>query len=125
MYRHVGIIRSGEGLMAAREEIRALRRLARQMRTPAAGAPTFGLLRALETEAMVELAEVIVESALLRTESRGAHYRTDYPDADNVRWLRNIVARRTPEGPSLATVPVDFKYLSPEVIPIEAQSARL
>ncbi|MDR7520614.1 MAG: FAD-binding protein [Armatimonadota bacterium] len=125
MYRHVGIIRSGEGLAAAREAIRALRHQAAEMRTPPAASPTFGLLRALETEAMVELAEVIVESALLRTESRGAHYRTDYPAADNANWLRNIVARRTPEGPSLTTVPVDLKYLRPEVVAIEAQSARL
>ncbi len=125
MYRDAGIIRSGEGLVQARKAIRALRRQATQMRTPLAASPSFGLFRALEAEAMVELAQVIVESALLRTESRGAHYRTDFPHVDNARWLQNIVARRTPEGPALATVPVELKYLSPEVMPIDAQSARL
>jgi len=125
MYRQAGIIRSGEDLRQGRETVRTLRRRAGQMRTPGAPSPTFGLLRALETEAMVELAEVIVESALLRTESRGAHYRTDFPHVDNSQWLKNIVARRAPEGPVLHTVPVELKYLSPEVIPIAVQSARL
>ncbi len=125
MYRRAGIIRSGDGLRQACETLRTLRRQTERMHTPAAPSPTFGLLRALETEAMVELAEVILQSALLRTESRGAHYRTDFPHVDNAGWLKNIVARRTPDGPALETVPVALKYLSPEVMPIEAQSARL
>ena len=38
----------------------------------------------------MELAQVIVESTLLRTESRGAHYRTDHAPAENASWLKNI-----------------------------------
>ena len=125
MYRDVGIVRSGESLQRARAAIRALRHEAQRMHTPAAPSPTFGLLRAVETEAMAELAEVIVESAVLRTESRGAHYRTDYPEADNARWLRNVVARRTPDGVALDTIPVAFPYLRPEETTLDVRSARL
>ena len=40
---------------------------------------------------MLQLARLVVESALERTESRGAHYRSDYPKTDDIMWKKNIV----------------------------------
>jgi fumarate reductase (CoM/CoB) subunit A len=48
-------------------------------------------ISALELQDMVLVAEMIVRAALLRKESRGAHYRTDYPTPDNENWYSNIV----------------------------------
>ena len=48
-------------------------------------------ISALELQDMLLVAEMIVQAALLRKESRGAHYRTDYPAADNENWFFNIV----------------------------------
>jgi NAD-dependent dihydropyrimidine dehydrogenase PreA subunit len=47
--------------------------------------------------------------SLMRTESRGFHFREDYPDMDNRRWLKWITVRRTDSGMKLATadVPID------------------
>jgi len=49
------------------------------------------LIEALETINLIKVAELLVRSALIRTESRGAHYRTDYPKTDNKNWLKHIV----------------------------------
>jgi succinate dehydrogenase/fumarate reductase flavoprotein subunit len=54
---------------------------------------------------MLLLSEVVCQAALLRTESRGSHYRTDCPDEDNAHWLKNIVARKGKTGIRLETVP--------------------
>jgi fumarate reductase (CoM/CoB) subunit A len=53
-----------------------------------------GLADALESIMMIDLAEMILRAALMREESRGAHYRSDFPNTDNPKWLRNIVIRK-------------------------------
>jgi fumarate reductase flavoprotein subunit len=56
------------------------------------------LTSALELGFMLDIAEAIVESALHRTESRGAHQRTDFPARDDVRFLAHSLVRRRPDG---------------------------
>jgi fumarate reductase (CoM/CoB) subunit A len=51
-------------------------------------------ISALELQDMVLVAEMIVQAALLRKESRGAHFRTDYPTPENETWYSNIVISR-------------------------------
>ena len=62
---------------------------------------------------------VMVESALVREESRGSHYRSDHPDQDDARWLRFIV-RREPDG-EVEKRPVEFsrKRTDPSHLPAE------
>ena len=57
------------------------------------------LQAAYELQFMLELAECVVASAINRTESRGAHYRTDYPKRDDKNWLKHIVCTRSDRGP--------------------------
>lgn len=52
------------------------------------------VIEAIETRHMAVTAITIVEAALLRTESRGAHQRIDFPHQDNANWLRHIGFRR-------------------------------
>ena len=49
------------------------------------------LLSALELEFMVDNAEAIVHGALMRKESRGAHFRTDLPERDDENWLKHTL----------------------------------
>ena len=58
----------------------------------------YELEEALELENMLKLAEVIVYSALQREESRGAHYRNDFPERDDLTWLKHTLVFQTPTG---------------------------
>jgi len=49
------------------------------------------LVAALETYNMLQDAVIVAAAALNRTESRGAHYRTDYPKRDDVNWLKHTI----------------------------------
>lgn len=49
---------------------------------------------ALEHRNLLDVAEVIILAATMRTESRGSHYRADYPDRDDAEWLTNIFISR-------------------------------
>ena len=50
------------------------------------------LIQYLDLEGMLHVAEVIVEGALARKESRGSHFRTDFPKRDDEHWLRHTLA---------------------------------
>ena len=58
------------------------------------GARTFldEIVRVLELESLLGLAEITAAGALARTESRGSHFRSDYPDRDDAHWLKHTVA---------------------------------
>ncbi|MDX1468680.1 MAG: fumarate reductase (quinol) flavoprotein subunit [Acidimicrobiia bacterium] len=60
------------------------------------------LVAALELEAMLDVAEAIAHSALSRTESRGAHQRTDHPERDDEQFLKHSLAYRGEEEPRIA-----------------------
>ena len=71
------------------------------------------LIQALELQSLLDIAETIVAGALARTESRGAHYRSDFPQRDDVHWLRHTLTRRAPEGPVLTYEPVTITRFPP------------
>jgi succinate dehydrogenase / fumarate reductase flavoprotein subunit len=72
------------------------------------------LIGALELQSLLEIAETIVAGALAREESRGAHYRSDFPNRDDANWLTHTLARRTPQGPSLSQAPVTITRFQPK-----------
>ncbi|AET67331.1 menaquinone-dependent succinate dehydrogenase/fumarate reductase, flavoprotein subunit [Desulfosporosinus orientis DSM 765] len=60
---------------------------------------------------MLELARVITLGALNRNESRGAHYKPEYPERDDQNWLRTTIAAWTPSGPEFSYEPVDVSLI--------------
>ncbi len=74
MWRDAGLLRDGDGLRRAQERLKAMRELG--FRTMGPGKLT---RRALEARNLQVVAEVMVQAALGREESRGAHYRVDFP----------------------------------------------
>jgi succinate dehydrogenase/fumarate reductase flavoprotein subunit len=72
------------------------------------------LLFHLELGDMLDLAEAMTVAALHRKESRGSHSRRDFPERDDKNWLKHILVRSTPEGPSLDYTPVSITRWQPE-----------
>jgi succinate dehydrogenase / fumarate reductase flavoprotein subunit len=62
---------------------------------------------------MLELARAITRGALARNESRGAHYKPEFPERDDERFLKTTKARWTAEGPELSYEDVDISLLKP------------
>lgn len=72
------------------------------------------MMEAMELRNLLDFSEVIAASALAREESRGAHYRTDYPKRDDVGWLKHTLAYRSETGPLLEYKPVTITSYKPE-----------
>jgi succinate dehydrogenase / fumarate reductase flavoprotein subunit len=85
MWQGAGVVRDADGLKQALDRLAVLRREA-----DAAPSGASDLAAALDLRSMLLTAEATVRSALLRTESRGAHQRSDYPATDPA-WQRTIV----------------------------------
>jgi succinate dehydrogenase / fumarate reductase flavoprotein subunit len=71
------------------------------------------LITALELGSLVDLAETVVAGALARSESRGAHYRADFPKRDDVNWLKHTLCYYTAGGPRVEYVPVTITRFPP------------
>ena len=97
MEESAGIYRTGTTLAAAVDILGRLRGHAKRLRIED-HSRTFNteLTSALELGYMLDLAEVIIRSAEARTESRGAHQRTDYPERDDQRFLSHSLTYHTP-----------------------------
>ena len=96
-----GIYRSGEGLARAADKLRELRERFRGVALQD-HSRTFNteLVAALELSSMLDVGGAIVESALRREESRGAHQRTDFPARDDERFLAHSLISRNDDGSS-------------------------
>ena len=112
MWERVGVVRDGAGLEAALPALDALAE--RAARASGAGAPSFNARwnEALDLANLIETARMVAASALLRRESRGAHYRADFPASDPA-WLRNILIRVEGGGLRHELRPVEFVRLEP------------
>ena len=62
---------------------------------------------------MLLLARVITLGALRRNESRGAHYKPEYPERNDAEFLKTTIATYTPEGPEFSYQPVDISLVPP------------
>jgi len=72
------------------------------------------LIQALENYFLFTTAMCVTQAALQRTESRGAHYREDYPVTDNRKWLKHLVIRQTENRLNIEAIPVDLREMGPD-----------
>lgn len=111
MTDQVGIFRRGDLLASAVAELQGLSARARNLRvrTTRRGANP-ELVTAYRLQRMLKLALCVAQGALARTESRGAHFREDFPQRNDAEWLKRTLATwADPEQtlPTLAYEPLD------------------
>lgn len=105
MTEKVGIFRTGQDLAAAVEELQTLLARSRHigLKTRARG-PNPELVTAYRVPKMLKLALCVAYGALQRTESRGAHFREDYPQRNDRDWLSRTLATWPNENDALPTL---------------------
>jgi len=115
MEQSAGIYRSRDSLEQAAAKLSELQERFRDIGLDDRGhAFNTELVAALELGSMVDVAESIIQCALHRTESRGAHQRTDFPTRDDQKFLAHSVVTRTAEGtPAVNYLPVKITRWPP------------
>jgi succinate dehydrogenase / fumarate reductase flavoprotein subunit len=92
MFADVGIYRNEKDMLSALEKVREMKSRFKEVKVVDTGRIfNTELLNAWELGNMLEIAEVIAASAVNRKESRGGHCREDYPDRDDVNWLKHTL----------------------------------
>jgi succinate dehydrogenase / fumarate reductase flavoprotein subunit len=115
MSQNLGIFRTQKSMTTARDILRDLQTRAARVTLQDRGRIfNTDLIQAFELECLLDIAETIVAGALGREESRGAHYRADFPQRDDGNWLRHTRAYRTADAPTLRYTPVSVTRWPPK-----------
>jgi succinate dehydrogenase/fumarate reductase flavoprotein subunit len=77
--------------------------------------PAYNLewVQAIQTMNIVQVLEIVAHSALPVKNSRGAHYRRDYPDTDNDNWIKSVVAKQVDGRCEVSFEPVKITSITP------------
>ncbi|MBI3022587.1 MAG: succinate dehydrogenase/fumarate reductase flavoprotein subunit [Thaumarchaeota archaeon] len=114
MDTNVGIFRDSSGLQEARRQIRELRTgLQRAAIDDKGTVYNTEVIEAFELGFMLDVADAIAYSALIREESRGAHYRTDFPKRDDKNFLFHQLSYYSPGGPVIKHLSVSITKWQP------------
>ena len=116
MKEHFGVFREKSSMAEGISKLNLIKQRAESVYV-ADKTKTFNtnLLFTLELEFMIECAETIASSAFDRTESRGAHTRTDMPDRDDGNWLKHIVVSNEYGNPTISYKDVVITDWTPTV----------
>ncbi len=115
MMDKVGVFREEAGLKEAIAKVAELQERYQRVAIDDKGQRfNTDLLEAWELGALLDIAQVTTETALNRTESRGGHYREDYPKRDDVNWLKHSLAWRRNGKIELSYKPVTIIDYQPK-----------
>jgi succinate dehydrogenase / fumarate reductase flavoprotein subunit len=115
MNRNAAVFRDEQGLQGALETIGRLREEAGRAWIDDRGTVfNQDVLGALELGFLIDCAEATVVSAIERKESRGAQFRTDYPERNDGEWLKHIDVALGDDGPVVSYSPVTITQWEPE-----------
>jgi succinate dehydrogenase / fumarate reductase flavoprotein subunit len=115
MDKYCAVFRDEDGLRTALDAVRRLKEEARTVAIDDKGRVfNQDVLAAIELDFMLDNAECIVVSALDRKESRGAHYRTDFPERNDDEWLKHLNVSADTDEPEISYSEVTLTQWEPE-----------
>jgi len=116
MNRYAAVFRDEQGLQTARETIARLKEESQNAWIDDQGTVfNQDVLGAIELQYMVDCAEATVVGAIERKESRGAQFRTDFPERNDEEWLKHITISKNGDQPEIAYSEVTITRWQPEV----------
>jgi succinate dehydrogenase / fumarate reductase flavoprotein subunit len=114
MTQHCGVFRTAELMQAGLERLQHLQHQYAQIYLDDKGKLwNTEIIEALELRSLMIVGQLILTSALHRQESRGAHYRTDYPERDDTSFLKHTLAYYSPAGIELNYLKVNINRFEP------------
>ncbi len=114
MDQHAGVYRTGEEMTAGLKKVRELKQRYEKIYVADKGAVyNTNLINAMEIQNLLDLAEMLLMSAVVREESRGGHARYDFPNRDDDKWLKHTLVSYSKEGPKLSYKPVTITKWKP------------
>jgi succinate dehydrogenase / fumarate reductase flavoprotein subunit len=116
MNRYVAVFRDADGLMKAYEVVQRLKEEAPKATIDDRGTVfNQDVIGAIELGYMLDVAEAIVVAAQERKESRGAQFRTDFPERNDAQWLKHIdISLNGGDVPEVTYSPVTITKWQPE-----------
>ena len=116
VWERLMFVKSAPGLEKAIRELETIKEEVvphMRLRTNAARYNT-DLVDALDVQDMLQVAEMVIHAALARKESRGPHFREDFPFTDNKNWLKYVVVSREDNMVTTRLEPARQKYVRPQ-----------
>lgn len=120
MWEKVGVVRNGADLRQAVAGLGDLRERAARVMGPGGRAYNMAWNAWLDLESRLLVSEAIARSALRREESRGAHFRSDFPERADGHFLQNIWLRLAGQTFEVSMRPVRLTRMKPEAEPVTA-----
>ncbi|MAG14675.1 MAG: hypothetical protein CL874_02165 [Dehalococcoidales bacterium] len=116
MWNKVGIVRNGEGLIAAIRELEGIRqdKMPALYLSSASKRYNYEWVEAMEVDNMITVTEIMSRCALMRQESRGAHYRSDFSETDNANGLYESMTLNQNGTVQLSKEPLNTSKMIPE-----------
>lgn len=98
MWEKVGLVRNGENLKEAEKKLTELQERVKNVVVNGPKSYNLTWQEYLNIKNLVSIAKMVTSSALLREESRGSHYREDFPESVDEQWLKNISVKKGQDG---------------------------
>ena len=116
-WNRIGVARTAADLSSATDEIRSLAEASQRVRIEGLRPFSMSWNHYIDLLNMLDVSRMVAGSALLREETRGAHFRLDHPRQDDSYGLFNLIMHKGADGnPLIEKKPVDLKYMHPPTL---------
>lgn len=113
VWEKIGLIRERERLLEAIDMLGALRDDLSRVDAPSLLEYNYDLIEAEESKNVLHVAEMVARASLFREESRGTHFRKDFPHLDNRKWIKHTKISRKGDEMLLSSAPVKMTKILP------------